>query len=127
MPGNEVSLMPARKVVAQEMAAFLSALSHPDRVMICLELQHGEQEVCVLRETLGISASRLSQHLGLLKSHHIISERREGRRVLCQLKNLKLGPWLIEGMGFIQQESQRLEGLVAALQQATQSWEHPDE
>lgn len=115
--------MPARKLIAQEMSAFLSALSHPDRVLICLELQHGEQEISVLRETLGISASRLSQHLGILKSHHILSERREGRKVLCQLKNLQLGNWLIQGLDFIQQESRRVSGLVEALNQATQTWE----
>ncbi len=117
--------MPHRKVIADEMAAFLSALSHPDRVRICLELQGGELEVSALRQSLQISPSRLSQHLGMLKSHHIVRERKEGRRVLYCLAMLNLGPWLMQGMEFIQQESQRVGGLVAALEQATQSWDSP--
>ncbi|MBX3170253.1 MAG: winged helix-turn-helix transcriptional regulator [Candidatus Eremiobacteraeota bacterium] len=111
--------MSYRKVVAEEMANFLSALSHPDRVRIALELQDGEQEVSVLREALGISPSRLSQHLGLLKSHHIVRERKEGRRVFYHLEQVGLGRWLLEGMTFIQQESQRLGEVVAALHQVT--------
>jgi len=115
--------MPHRKVLAEEMASFLGALSHPERVRICLELQSGEQEVSVLRQSLEISPSRLSQHLGLLKSHHIVRERKEGRRVLYRLENLSLASWLIQGLGFIEQESQRVGGLVAALERATQTWD----
>lgn len=118
---NEVEFrsMPYRKVVAEEMANFLSALSHHDRVRIALELQEGEREVSALREALGISPSRLSQHLGLMKSHHIVRERKEGRRVFYHLEQVGLGRWLLEGMSFIQQESQRLGEVVAALQQVT--------
>lgn len=118
---NEVEFrcMSYRKVVAEEMANFLSALSHPDRVRIALELQDGEQEVSSLREALGISPSRLSQHLGLMKSHHIVRERKEGRRVFYHLEQVGLGRWLLEGMSFIQQESQRLGEVVAALHQVT--------
>ncbi|MFN8613585.1 MAG: metalloregulator ArsR/SmtB family transcription factor [Vulcanimicrobiota bacterium] len=111
--------MSYRKVVAEEMANFLSALSHSDRVRIALELQDGEQEVSALREALGISPSRLSQHLGLLKSHHIVRERKEGRRVFYHLEQVGLGRWLLEGMTFIQQESRRLGEVVAALNQVT--------
>ena len=114
---SNLNSMPYRKVVAEEMANFLSALSHPDRVRIALELQDGEQEVSALREALGISPSRLSQHLGLLKSHHIVRERKEGRRVFYHLERVVLGRWLLEGMNFIQQESERLGEVVAALQQ----------
>lgn len=111
--------MTYRKVIADEMAHFLSALSHPDRVRIALELQEAEAEVSLLREALGISPSRLSQHLGLLKSHHIVRERKEGRRVFYRLEHEGLGRWLLGGMGFIQQESQRLGEVVAALQKAS--------
>ena len=123
----EVPGMPHRKVIADEMASFLSALSHPDRVCICLELQGGELEVSALRQSLEISPSRLSQHLGLLKSHHIVRERKEGRRVLYCLARPSLGPWLMQGMEFIRQESQRVGDLVAALEQASHAWEPASE
>jgi DNA-binding transcriptional ArsR family regulator len=112
--------MPYRRVLAEEMASFLGALSHPERLRVCLELREGELEVSALRQTLGISPSRLSQHLGLLKSHHIVRERKEGRRVLYHLENISLAQWLIEGLSFIEQESQRVGGLVAALERVTQ-------
>ena len=111
--------MQHRKVIADEMAHFLSALSHPDRVRIALELQHAEAEVVTLREALMISPSRLSQHLGLLKNHHIVRERKEGRRVFYRLVHPGLAEWLLESMKFIQQESMRLREVVAALQKAS--------
>lgn len=115
--------MPHRKIVAEEMSAFLAALSHPDRLRIALELQSGEREVSSLRQDLGISPSRLSQHLGLLKTHHIVGERKVGRKVLYHLQDPSLGSWLMQGMGFLKQEQQRVGGLMEALQQATQTWD----
>jgi len=114
--------MPYRKLAAENMATFLSALSHPDRVCICLELQSGELEVSALRETLGISASRLSQHLSLLKSEHILAERKEGRKVLYHLQDESLGRWLLGSQNFLRSERRRLDGVLEALDQASQSW-----
>jgi len=114
--------MPHRKVAAENMAAFLNVLSHPDRVRICLELQAGELEVSVLRTVLDISASRLSQHLGMLKSEHIVAERKEGRKVLYHLEDLGLGAWLLASQKFLRSERRRLDGVMEALDQASLAW-----
>lgn len=44
-------------------------------------------DVMHLCEALGISQSSASQHLKQLKMHHLLSERREGKRVFYRLKS----------------------------------------
>ena len=60
-----------------ELADLLSVLSNPDRLRILFELRSGPRDVASLVETVGVSQSRTSQHLGLLKAHHlVVAERR---------------------------------------------------
>lgn len=91
-----------------------------------MELQTGEKEVCALKESLQISASRLSQHLGLLKSERIAVERKEGRRVLYRLVSQNLADWLMESSKFIFSEKDRVDHLVAAMESASESWKKAD-
>jgi DNA-binding transcriptional ArsR family regulator len=44
-----------------------------------------EQGVSELQEMLGISKTRISQHLTILKSAGVLSTRRNGKQVLCSL------------------------------------------
>ena len=85
----------------QELADLLGVLGHPDRVRLIQELRGEERDVASLIEALGISQSRTSQHLGLLKAHHLVVARREGRRVCYRLRSEALAVWLIEGLGFL--------------------------
>ena len=117
--------MPYCQVVAAEMGEFLSGLSHPDRIRIVQELRTQECEVSRIRESLKISPSRLSQHLSLLKAHHILKERRDGRKVLYQLRDPEIAKWLLEGMQFLQLESQHSKEVSSALDHAIEDWESP--
>ncbi len=115
--------MPHRQVVAEEMGRFLGVLSHPDRIRIIQELRKEESEVSQLREALGISPSRLSQHLTLLKAHHILKERREGRKVVYLLRSPEIAKWLLTGMQFLNLESQHSKEVSSALDHAVENWE----
>ena len=110
--------MPHRRIIAEELAALLGVLSHPDRIRIIQELSHEEAEVSHLRQVTGIPASRLSQHLGLLRGQHILRERREGRKVLYRLENPALYAWLVAGTELLQKDRERIEALMGALEKA---------
>ncbi len=82
--------MASRKIVAKELAGLLGVLSHSDRIQIIEELRRDEKDVGSLRDLLDISASRISQHLSLLKAHRLLEERRDGRHVYYRLTRSRL-------------------------------------
>ncbi|GMR21910.1 MAG: hypothetical protein BMS9Abin37_0231 [Acidobacteriota bacterium] len=96
--------MPARDVAALELSKLMRVLSHAQRVRIIEELQHGEVDVNTLSERLGASHSRVSQQLGLLRSHHLVAERPEGRHVFYHLTQPKLARWVMDGLEFLESE-----------------------
>ncbi len=100
--------MPSRQVVAKELAEIFGLLSHPDRIRLIEELRQGEMDVSSLAQSLGLRATRVSQHLRLLRTHHIVSERREGRRHFYHLNNPDMASWIVHGLTFIEQ---RLAGI----------------
>jgi DNA-binding transcriptional ArsR family regulator len=115
--------MPYRQFVAQELATLLGAVSHHDRIQIVQELAKGEQEVKLLQQKLGISHSRVSQHLSLLRSHKIVAERRVGRRVIYHLVVPELAQWLLEALQFIEFRLQRSDELLSAVETARNLWQ----
>ncbi|MBK9166616.1 MAG: helix-turn-helix transcriptional regulator [Bryobacterales bacterium] len=114
--------MPSRIVVAKELASIFSILSHPDRVRIVAELRQGEKDVNGLQATLGVSHSRVSQHLSGLKAHRIVQERREGRHVFYHLTQPELANWLIQGLRFVEGEAAHTDSVRAAIREARGLW-----
>ncbi len=70
---------------ATERAAVLKALSHPSRVRIVDELSRGDRCGLDLVALLGGSQSVVSRHLAALRAVGIVSERKDGARVLYHL------------------------------------------
>ncbi|MCK6508505.1 metalloregulator ArsR/SmtB family transcription factor [Myxococcota bacterium] len=115
-------------VAAAELARLLSLLSHPHRIQIVEELRLGEQDVNHLQQALGVSHSRVSQHLAQMRAARVVSERREGRHVFYHLKQPDIAHWLLEGLGFLEAELREAEGLRDAVEKARHLWsEEPDE
>jgi len=94
--------MPARTLLARELAELLKVLAHPDRVRLIEELRLGGFDVTALSERLGIPATRVSQHLALLKAHRLVAERRDGRHHEYSLIDRALAAWLLDGARFVQ-------------------------
>lgn len=94
--------MPSREILAQELSAMLKAIAHPDRVRLIEEIRSEALDVSALSERLGIPPARVSQHLAILKSHHLAEERREGRFHHYSLPDPELARWLLEGVKFIE-------------------------
>lgn len=114
--------MSFQEVVTQELAKLLGVLSHHDRIFIIEELYKGEKEVKALQQKLGISHSRVSQHLSLLRSHKIVVERRRGRNVLYRLVNPELSVWLLDALKFIEFRLQQTDEIRSAVESARNAW-----
>lgn len=114
--------MPQRLVVSREMATLLGVLAHPHRVRIIEELRAEELDVNSLQGILAVSHSRVSQHLSVLRSHRLVTERREGRHVYYRLVHPGLAKWLVEGMVFLSQGEQLSQEIREAVHATVELW-----
>jgi ArsR family transcriptional regulator len=71
---------------AKERARIVKAIAHPVRIMILEELEKGEKCVCQLAPLFDLDISTLSRHLAQLKNAGIVSERKEGTKVIHKLE-----------------------------------------
>ncbi|MFN3431066.1 MAG: ArsR/SmtB family transcription factor [Candidatus Sericytochromatia bacterium] len=116
--------MPYRSVAAKELSDLLGVLAHPERLFLVEELRGGERDVNTLRSLLGVSQAKVSRHLGLLRAHHIVSERREGRHVFYRLTQSGLANWLAEGLIFIERSPYAPDEVREAAERARETWLH---
>ncbi len=96
--------MPNRIAATKALAELLSVLSHPVRIRIVEELREGERDVATLSETVGAAPATTSQHLALLRTHHLVIERREGRHVFYRLVHPRVARWLVDGLSFVEND-----------------------
>ncbi|MBM3798129.1 MAG: helix-turn-helix transcriptional regulator [Acidobacteria bacterium] len=114
--------MPARYLISKELAKIFSVFSHPDRVRIVEELRDGERDVNTLQAMLGVSHSRTSQNLAILRMHRIVTERRDGRYVYYRLLQPELAAWIFEGIRFIEKDAANAEVTRDAIEKVKQLW-----
>ena len=84
-------------------ADLFKALAHPVRVHI-LELLVAADGPCAvsdLLEALGIEASLLSQHLGVLRRHHVVVSTRAGNTVTYELAQPRVADLLRVARSFL--------------------------
>jgi DNA-binding transcriptional ArsR family regulator len=73
-------------------------LAHPVRRQLLERLAGGEQRVTDLAGPMTVSRSAVSQHLGLMRSVGVVTERRAGRERYYRLERDRLGEvesWLV--------------------------------
>ena len=114
--------MLARLLVTKELSKFLGVLSHPHRIRIVEELRSEERDVNFLEKALSISHARVSQHLALLRSHRLVVERRQGRRVFYRLIQPELAQWLVEGLVFLERDFAAAEDIREAVEHVKAEW-----
>lgn len=93
--------MPSRRIVANELAHVLRQISHPDRIRLLMKLQAGDQTVNELGEMLEISATRVSQHLSVLRAIALVETETHGQKRVYRLAQPELANWLVEGIDFV--------------------------
>lgn len=114
--------IPARALIAKELSELLGAIAHPHRLRILVELHSGEMDVNGLQELLGISHSSVSQNLAILRAHHLVRERRQGRHVYYSLNNPDLAEWLLHGLRFLEGGLAYHEDMKSAVDNARRLW-----
>lgn len=114
--------MPERTWVAGELAKILGVLAHAHRIQIIEELKNGEMDVNALEQVLGITHSRVSQHLAKLRAQSLVTTRREGRHVFYRLQDPEMAKWLIAGLDFLVARAQRQQGLCTAIEHVRHQW-----
>ena len=117
--------MPDRAFATKELAKLLGVLAHPERIRIVEELRGGDLDVQSRQKLLGVAHSRVSQNLGILRSHRIVTERREGRHVFYRLVQPRLATWLRDGLSFLEREAELNEEIRSALGRAREHWTDP--
>ncbi len=114
--------MPDRAVVCVELAKLFGVLSHPVRIRILEELKAEDLTVGSLKDILGINHAAVSQQLAVLRSHHLVVERREGRNVFYHLRNAELAKWIMGGTFFILPDASEVEKMMSAVQTVLTVW-----
>jgi ArsR family transcriptional regulator len=71
---------------AKVRADILKALAHPVRILIVNALSGGDRCVCELAPLVDIDQSGLSRHLAILKRVGVVTERRNGNKVIHHLQ-----------------------------------------
>ena len=115
--------MPVRNIASRELAKLFAVFAHPDRVRIIEELGGGEKDVNSIQAVLGISHSRTSQNLAILRTNRVVIERRDGRRVFYRLAQPELAKWARDGLRFIVGEAEASGVRLTAIEEARQIWE----
>jgi ArsR family transcriptional regulator len=71
-------------------AEILKALAHPTRIKIMESLRAGERCVCEIIDELNVEQSNISQHLAVLKKLDIVNFRKDGLRVIYEVKHKEI-------------------------------------
>ncbi|WP_448662164.1 ArsR/SmtB family transcription factor [Sphingomonas sp. CJ20] len=85
MQTEDMSLSAAMAPRAAGVAAFLSGLASPHRLLILCQLAEGERCVADLIAATGIAPTSMSQHLGKLRDEGIVAVRRAHRTLFYSI------------------------------------------
>lgn len=70
---------------ARDAARQMAAVGEPTRLMILYALADGQQNVGDLADLLGVPIVSMSHHLGVLRSHKLVEDEKDGRKVVYKL------------------------------------------
>lgn len=80
-------------------AQVFQALAHPTRIAIVEALRDGELPAGTLMERLHLEQANLSQHLAVLRSKHVLVNRKAGNQVFYAVRD----PVLIQVLDLLRQ------------------------
>lgn len=82
--------MAALEAKADEVAATLTAMANPKRLVVLCTLLTGEKSVGDLAEIVQLSPAALSQHLGKMRALRLVATRREGQTIFYSLASAEV-------------------------------------
>ena len=75
---------------AEEVAATLTAMANPKRLIVLCSLLEGEKSVGALADIVQLSPAALSQHLGKMRALRLVTTRREGQTIYYGLASTEV-------------------------------------
>lgn len=76
-------------------------ISHPDRLRLIAALRRDELDVQSIADALELPATRVSQHLSVLRARRIVDRRSDGRHRRYRLAEPALAHWILDGLKFV--------------------------
>ena len=80
-------ISPNLKELAEEQAEFCRIFGNTSRILIMWNLADQELSVSDIAQRVGTSMQNTSQHLALLKEHHLVSSRRDGQTIYYRIND----------------------------------------
>ena len=80
----------ALEAKADEVAATLTAMANPKRLLVMCTLLGGEKSVGELAEIVNLTPTALSQHLGKMRALRLVSTRRDGQTIYYSLASTEV-------------------------------------
>jgi DNA-binding transcriptional ArsR family regulator len=75
---------------AEEVAATLTAMANPKRLLVMCTLLEGEKSVGDLAVIVQLTPAALSQHLGKMRALRLVSTRRDGQTIYYSLASAEV-------------------------------------
>ncbi|MFM2365850.1 MAG: hypothetical protein RIR95_457 [Pseudomonadota bacterium] len=75
---------------AEEVAATLTAMANPKRLLVMCTLLEGEKSVGDLAAIVQLTPAALSQHLGKMRALRLVSTRRDGQTIYYSLASAEV-------------------------------------
>jgi len=115
-----------RREIVKELAIVFKVLAHRDRILIVDALRGRELIVNELGRAINLGATRVSQHLALMRAHKMVVERRDGRQVFYSLSQPDLAHWITDGLQFVEARAAAEKINSEMISQVRQKWCNPD-
>ena len=87
-----------------DLSEFFKIFGDSTRIKILYVLSQSEMCVCDIATLLQMGQSAISHQLRLLKAHHLVKSRREGKSVFYSLDDEHVSAILFQGLRHVQEE-----------------------
>lgn len=87
---NDLNLFEMKEENILKASKALKAMGHPLRLKILCVISDGELPVMDIVAKVGTTQSNVSQHIDILREKEIITSRREGSKIFCQIADKEI-------------------------------------
>lgn len=96
-------------------ADILKVLAQPTRLKILECLRDGEKCICEIVPTINGEQSNISRHISLMQKSHLVTTRRDGVRVMVNVKDPKIFEILDKVNAILKNQMKEQEKLLAQI------------
>ena len=104
-----------KQLLFEKQAQIAKAVAHPLRIAILEILKDGEQCVCDIAEYVGSERSNVSRHLSVMVGAGILGHRKEGLKVIYNLKTPCILNFFSCVTGVLKQQTQENQKVLSQL------------